>query len=72
LAQLRDQIEHVGRCRAQLNIAPAIAWGGVLMTLGVMSAIEEIKSLIESESGPSTIPVLVTDIWGVGLRNSPM
>jgi hypothetical protein len=69
--QLRDQIEHVSRCRARLNVFPAIAWGGVAMVLGVVSAIETAALMVESESGPSTIPLLATDLWGVGLRNAP-
>jgi hypothetical protein len=72
LAQLRDRIEHVGHCRTRLNIAPAIAWGGVAMVLGLVSAIEVAELLAASGSGLSTIPVLATDIWGVGLRNEPL
>ena len=67
---LRHQIAHISQCRARLNILPAIAWGGVAMVLGAMTAIELVE-IIESESGPSTLPVLATDLWGVGLRNEP-
>ena len=72
LTRLRDRIDHIHQCRVRLNILPALAWGGVAMALGIMSALDEVESLIESGSGPSTIPVLATDLWGVGLRSTPM
>jgi hypothetical protein len=70
-AQLRQQIEHLRASRARVDIYPALAWGGMVMVLGVMTAVAAAKRMIESESGPSTISVLATDIWGVGLRNTP-
>jgi hypothetical protein len=68
---LRQQIEHLRASRARLDIYPALAWGGILMVLGVMTAVAVAEPIIESESGPLAVSVLATDIWGVGLRNSP-
>jgi len=69
--QLRQLIENLRASRARLNIYPALAWGGMVMVLGVMTAVAAAQWMIESESRPSTVSVLATDIWGVGLRNTP-
>jgi len=68
--RLRGKITVVQKARRHLSANPALAWGGMLMVLAVVIAMDTTKQALESEFGPGPFPSLVamTDIWGIGLR----